>query len=111
MSRRKQATEDPAERIRHVIGVGIAAIEKQITALNRGKADPKKSARIVELVKDAGVLLGQVRRYDEAKRHAANQLSPAVVLEYLRALPADKRLVFLTELGGDDDEEQGSVLS
>lgn len=112
---RKKATrpaEDLGGRVRDVIALGVAHLEKRMKTLTTGKSDSKKQGEVLELVKEAATIMGHIRRYDEAMRAASRDLSPAIVIAYLRALPADKRLGILAELGDeDDDQEEGSVLS
>ncbi len=105
--------EDPATRIRRVLDTGIAAIEKQMEALTKGKLDGGKTSKVVTLVKDLATIMSHVRRYDEAQRNAARRLTPAVVIEYLRGLTPERKLFIFRETGAQEEEDgaNGSVLS
>lgn len=104
---------DLGGRIKAVIESSIAGLEQQVESLRRGKATPEKTQQLVAIAKDAATVMGHVRRYDEAMRTASRDLSPAIVIAYLRALPSDKRLGILAEVEDldDGDERSGSVLS
>lgn len=107
------SSEDLGGRIKSVIERGVSLLERRMETLGKGRQDASKAAAIAGIVRDAATMLGHVRRYDESMRVAAKQLSPALVIAYLRGLSAERRLGILGELGVDmdDDQEQGSVLS
>jgi Tfp pilus assembly protein FimV len=111
--KRKTEVEDLGGRIKAVIESSIAGLEQQVATLQKGKPTPDKTQQLVAIAKDAATVMGHVRRYDEAMRNASRDLSPAIVIAYLRALPADKRLGILAEVEDLDDGEErgGSVLS
>lgn len=113
--RKKPGAGDVADlggRIKAVIEASIAGLEQRVATLRRGKATSEKTEELIAIARDAATMMGHVRRYDEAVRQASRDLSPAIVIAYLRSLPADKRLGILAEVGDEDDErEEGSVLS
>ena len=104
--------DDPASRVRAVLGSGIAAIEAQMAALRKGKLDVKKTSAIVDLTIKSATILSHVRRYDQAMREAGRALSPAVVIAWLRALPPERLRPIMAEVGEEpDDDASPSVLS
>lgn len=113
--RKKGKASDVADlggRIKAVIESAIAGLEKRVETLRRGRMTADKTQELIAIAKDAAPLLGQVRRYDESMRHASRDLTPAIVIAYLRSCSAEQRLAIVSELDLDGDErEEGSVLS
>lgn len=99
----KRPTADEATRIRAVLGVVIGVAEREAGKLARAKKPDVGAA--IELANKLGPLLGQLRRHDEALANAADKLSPAAVIAYLRGLAPAKRDAILAELGEDDEDE------
>jgi hypothetical protein len=104
MTRTKKLA-DPSARVRDLITRGVGELDKQLSALVKGKPDASKATRLGALLKDAAALLGHLRRYDQAQREATRELSIPIVIAFLRALPADKRRMIIRESDADEDED------
>lgn len=105
---------DLGERIRAVIEGGVKILEKRLADLKKAKASAKNTAEIVELMKQAAPLLGQVRRHDQAQVEMGRRLPPSAVQAFLRSLTPETRARFLSEFldfGGGESETDGNVLS
>lgn len=110
MSRRSSAAgPDVAAEVRATLGVGVAAIKRQVE--KQAKAKKPDVAELSRLMAALSPILGQLRRYDEAIAAGAGKLKPAEVIAYLRALPPEQRDAIVAEVVGDEDERAGGLLS
>lgn len=102
---------DPTTRLKNIIGKGVARLEAEMASI---KPDDKKaSAKTMAIVNSAAVLLGHVRRQEQADRAAGRGLTPATVIAYLRGLPVEVREHIRAEIDWDNDDgaPSESVLS
>jgi len=105
--------EELLDQLRASLLEGARALHGRILAIAKklqgAKYNQKDASHLAWLTKQAAQVMGEVRKLDEAERKRLQQLTPALVLAWLRQLDASERARILREAEGQ--EARGSGLA
>lgn len=90
--------------------IGIDAIRREIMAIATGTAKKTKhdaASRIAFLTGKVGSIADSIRKVEAARAKRFDDLTPAMVLAWLRQLGADERTGFLREASRIDARKSG----